>query len=71
MLPVSLDCPYLIAPLVFSNVYLSISVILFRVIENAGAHEWQAVLHLKLTQSPLISRLNAGQVLMNGKQFST
>jgi len=38
---------------------------------NAGAHERQAVLHLKLTQSPLISRLNAGQVLTNGKQFST
>jgi hypothetical protein len=64
MLPVSLDCPYLIAPLVFSNVYLSISVILFRVIDfskintepiniqiecRPGAHEWQAVLHLKLT----------------------
>jgi hypothetical protein len=26
MLPVSLDCPFLIAPLVFSNVYLFFSV---------------------------------------------
>jgi hypothetical protein len=32
MLPVLLDCPFLIAPLVFSNVYLVVFVVVFRVV---------------------------------------
>jgi hypothetical protein len=45
ILPVSLDCPFLIASSVFSNVYLPLSLdgLKKKPVVNSGVHEWLEV----------------------------